>query len=332
MNEKQIPWKLISQSFKCELSEFENHELNEWLSNPVHHEIYKELQQLWNRLMEEGANYTSNADYLWSQMQKRMHPMVKPVVKKSSSIQYHRWLSIAASIIIIISIGFTCYWLYSWNEINRFSQHFAAINGKSFIELPDGSTVWLNKGSELTYSSSPFSIERQVELKGEAFFNVAKNSSRPFIVDCSDIEIKVLGTSFNVDAPTDDQMAVVSLMNGSVSITTPNNKQIMIPGEKAFYDKSTGTLKIEEADTSIESLWAAEKMVISQKNIRETVAYLEQWFDVSISVSSKIKNEQSYTLVVNKEDTIEDILETLAQISKLKYNFIDKNNIEIVKP
>ena len=59
---------------------------------------------------------------------------------------------------------------------------------------------------------------------------------------------------------------------------------------------------------------------------------LEQWFNVSISVSSKIKNEQSYTLVVNKEDTIEDILETLAQISKFEYNFIDKNNIEIVKP
>lgn len=332
MNEKQIPWKLIIQSFKYELSESETHKLNEWLSIPTHHAVYKELQQLWYRLMEEGANHTSNADYLWNQMQKRMHPISRPLEKKSPTIHWGRWLSIAASIIIVISIGLASHWLYSWNEINRFSQHFTSINGKSFIELPDGSTVWLNKGSELTYKISPFSSERQVELKGEAFFNVAKNNFRPFIVDCSDIEIKVLGTSFNVDAPADDQMAVVSLVNGSVSISTPNDKQKMIPGEKAFYDKSTGKLKIEEADTSIEGLWAAEKLVISQKNIREAAAYLEQWFNVSISVSSKIKNEQSYTLVVNKEDTIEEILETLAQISKFEYNFIDKNNIEIVKP
>lgn len=331
MSMEQIPWKLILRNFKGELSADESRELDQWLSDSSHRELYEELYRLWLRLMKEGASYTSEADKLWERMQQRMYHDRKAATARHH-VSFRRWMYVAASVLILLSVGYAGHRIYSWNELNHISQHYAAVSGKALFQLPDGSTVWLNKGATLSYTFSPLAAQRQVTLQGEALFEVTHNETRPFVVQCADMEVKVVGTRFNIDAPTDTTVATVSLLNGSVVVSTPHEMQTMTPGQRAVYNKTDGTLEIHPVDVSIDSSWAAECLSIHRKTLRQTAAYLEQWFGVTILVSSDVKDDQAYTITVNRDDTVEEILHSLSLISAFNYDFIDKNIIKIVQP
>ena len=137
-------------------------------------------------------------------------------------------------------------------------QEFCAFGGKSLAHLTDGSTVWLQSGSTLAYDSSFGAESRDVKLRGEGFFDIAKDPERPFTVEVEGLRIRVHGTKFNVNTSHEDRTVAVSLVEGSVALDSGEGEQRQLhPGEIARYNTATQKLDIRRGNVELESCWAA---------------------------------------------------------------------------
>ncbi|WP_343699851.1 FecR domain-containing protein [Chitinophaga sp.] len=205
-----------------------------------------------------------------------------------------------------------CAWLYisrsgSHPVVPELIETVAKPGAKSRILLPDGSVVWLNSGSRISYPASFTDSLREVELEGEAYFNVAKSAERPFIVHTRDINIRVLGTVFNVKCYPEDNKTEATLISGLVQVSKAGNSQqgiLLHPHEKVVVNRvsddvqaSIGAsvpssvpndmiikhLKENAADTAmVETAWVYNKLVFDGEDFREIAAEMERWYNIKI--------------------------------------------------
>lgn len=207
--------------------------------------------------------------------------------------------------------------------------------GKTFqIVLSDGTKVHLNAGSSLKYPIKFISGEsRKVFLKGEAFFDVTKDEQHSFIVNSNDLNIRVLGTSFNVSSYPEDKNISTVLVEGSVRLYqadldySEKNSTMLNPSYKAAWDKNNHNLKIDKVDTEIYTGWTKGKLIFKDmpfKNIRKK---LERKYDIKIINNNEILENNTYNAVFDVE-TIEQVLETLNKNFPIKYE-IKENQIII---
>jgi len=226
---------------------------------------------------------------------------------------------------------------------------------KSRLLLPDGSVVWLNSGSKISYAANFMDSIREVELEGEAYFDVAKNTQRPFIVRTRDITIKVLGTVFNVKCYPDDHKTEATLIRGSVQVskTGDNSRQALLlhPHEKLVANSTTESvsfhtndpsgsvaqhdmiiqqLKETAADTSMtETAWVYNKLVFDGEDFQEIAAEMERWYNVKIVINDPAVARYRFHAKFENE-TITKVLSVL-QLS-LPFTFkIDNNEVNIYK-
>jgi transmembrane sensor len=158
---------------------------------------------------------------------------------------------------------------------------------KMRIFLPDGSIVFLNSASKLTYPEKFTGNEREVQLSGEAFFEVAGDPASPFIVKTDGLTTKVYGTSFNVSSYPDAEVISVSLVSGKVMVSRDGSSEIipLKPGESAELNKRTGTMVREQFDYKKTVLWKDGIIYFWDSSIHDVIEKLEQWYGVAIHVN-----------------------------------------------
>lgn len=179
------------------------------------------------------------------QAEKRFFRHITP----SRGAYFRKWMNIAAAVIVS---GVFCAGIYF--AIHGFTSRDMVIVATSpeevtDVELPDGSHVWLNGGSELTYSKSlNDDDERSVSLKGEAYFEVAENPDRPFIVEGDGMTIRVLGTAFNFNCRNDRQVVKAALIHGVIEAQCDNGGGLitLAPGQRAEFDRCSGRLRVTD--------------------------------------------------------------------------------------
>jgi transmembrane sensor len=218
----------------------------------------------------------------------------------------------------------------------------------SHFQLPDGSMVWLNAGSRLNYEKIKQSGLREVYLTGEAFFDVVKNPARPFIIHTATIDVKVLGTSFNVKAYPGDKTTETSLIHGSVEVSLkdrpgekyqlkPNQKIILqndqVTAEKpviAFTDKRVAPpvlitpLNYLRKDSSvIETAWINNRLSFEKEPFLELGKRMERWFDVRISFTNTAIGNELMTGSFSKESLIQ-ALDALRFTNNNAFNYTIK--------
>jgi transmembrane sensor len=168
----------------------------------------------------------------------------------------------------------------------------ATAKGETFkVELPDGSSVWLNAASSLTYTTNLASAEvRKVKLSGEAYFKVAHDREHPFVVSTRGHDIKVLGTEFNVSSYENDDAEITTLVQGKISMNTNRNKVILAPGEKGTVRNGS----IEKAVANIEATtgWKNNEFVFASQDIRSIMKLIARWYDVNITYEGDIPSEK----------------------------------------
>src|SRR5690606_24897985 len=148
------------------------------------------------------------------------------------------------------------------------------------ITLPDGSKVWLNAESSITYPTTFVDKERKVEITGEAYFEVSHNAQQPFIVASAQQLVEVLGTEFNVNAYNDDHSINTTLLKGSVRIkTTSNQTTILTPGQQARV--SNETIRVNDVQTEDYIAWKNGLIVLNHADLSSVVKQIERWYDVS---------------------------------------------------
>ncbi|MBD1422405.1 FecR family protein [Sphingobacterium chuzhouense] len=191
------------------------------------------------------------------------------------------------------------------------------------LVLPDGTKVWLNAASTLTFPSSFHAAEkRKVQLEGEAYFEVAKDTKKPFIVETKDQKIRVYGTHFNVSSYADEGETRTTLLEGSVGI---NSAFILKPGQQLKTD-AKGMSSIESANISAAIAWRMGFFEFDDENIYQIMRKLSRWYSVEVIYKGQMPNDVMKG-TISKFENISKVLTVIEQTELLKFEIKDRTVI-----
>ena len=294
--------------------------------------LSKEMEQISDNelgaLLEQEWSEFSSPYPLTKSKKDALYPIIRTEQKPS---RIHVYMGIAASVLMFICVGLGLYVADIHKEMKLMSSsevRFESGNeGTSVVSLPDGSTVKLNARSYLSYGSDFGVSDRVVKIEGEAFFDVAKDSEKQFVVKAQGMEVIVHGTKFYVYAYPDSVFSEMSLVEGSVSLRSGDSILKVSPNEKVCIDRCTGRMNLMMTDNEVETAWLKKTMVFMHEPLYRVIDKLERRFGVQIECTDGISLSDIYTGTF-KDRNITDILDVL----KMHYGFdyqIDDNQIKI---
>ena len=240
----------------------------------------------------------------------------------------------AAVVAIIIAVGCISYWQGEVNVKDTFADISveAPLGSKTKLYLPDGTLVWLNAGSRMTYSQGFGVDNRKVELEGEGYFEVKRNEKIPFFVKPKDLQLQVLGTNFNFRDYPEDHEVVVSLLEGKVGLNNllrEEKEAVLSPDERAVLNKANGLLTVESVTASNASQWTDGYLFFDEELLPDIAKELERSYNVKIHIANdSLKTFRFYGNFVRREQNIQEVLEALASTEKMQYK-IEERNITI---
>jgi len=194
------------------------------------------------------------------------------------------------------------------------------------LTLSDGTIVWVNSNSELKFPAQFNNTERRVFLSGEAYFEVAKDASKPFYVETEDLKVKVLGTHFNVS--TYGAKSKTSLKEGSVEVSKDAQFVIISPGQSAEW--STEGLKVRRADLQKDLAWKNNEFYFKGDNIINIANQLKRWYDLEVVFSKEVSLTDTYSGEIRRDVRLSEVLKMLEFVSELDFK-LDKNKLLITK-
>ncbi len=291
MDDKYI--SLIAKYLSGDLPGEEREVLFELVNSSEEHKAYfEEMQQLWDlSAEEEEEDFDVDTDVAWKKVSSRINPVqTQPVVKESAKVfRLGQLLKIAA---VLVGV-FGAFWLY--NNLGETTPQFASYETfekeRKEVTLPDGSTVWLNENSKLSYEES--FEPRIVELEGEAFFDVKHlDENHKFEIKSGNARTTVLGTSFNVRAYPEEEEVEVTVETGKVLFEENESKKVekkvtLIAGEAAVYKKKEADVVKVEKVTANADAWKTKKMIFQNAPLSEVLKTMERYFDVEIEVANE---------------------------------------------
>ncbi|MEI2271592.1 DUF4974 domain-containing protein [Sphingobacterium sp. ML3W] len=191
------------------------------------------------------------------------------------------------------------------------------------IKLPDGTQVWLNAASALKYPMR-FALEgkREVELTGEAYFEVAKDPKHPFIVKTSGQQIKVLGTHFNVNSYADEPVLRTTLLEGSVEVSSSNQKLRLLPGQQSSLN-TNGVLKLQQVDTAPIIAWTSHEFMFDGDDIESVMRKIARWYNVDVIYQGK-KTTEKFGGGISRFDDVKQVLNLLENTGAVHFRIEGK--------
>ncbi|WP_342328705.1 FecR family protein [Pedobacter sp. FW305-3-2-15-E-R2A2] len=190
--------------------------------------------------------------------------------------------------------------------------------GQYQLTLPDGTKVWLNSSSRLTYPTAFTGKERQVKLIGEAFFEVAKDRSKPFRVHTEHQVVEVLGTHFNILAYPEEQKTQTTLLEGKIRIHNQKSSKIMRPGQEAFTEKGEDQIAVSKADIEKNIAWKNDEFIFNGEDLQSIMRSIARWYDVEVSYQN-YSNHTRYWGTVSRSKNISAVLKMLESTGKIKF-------------
>lgn len=188
--------------------------------------------------------------------------------------------------------------------------------GEYRVSLPDGSRVWLNAASSLKYPSSfGARSERRVELRGEAYFEVAHDKAKPFRVVTQGQTVEVLGTHFNINSYADESATTTTLEEGSVKVTSGSDRRILKPGQKAV--RENAEIVVSEADLQTALAWKNGKIYFKDADIRSIMKQVSRWYDIDIAYEGGISS-RTFNGGISRKANLSSLLQIL-EMSKIRF-------------
>ncbi|MBW8332197.1 MAG: FecR domain-containing protein [Prolixibacteraceae bacterium] len=207
---------------------------------------------------------------------------------------------------------------HSGNQKEQINKVIIPYGKKSMIMLSDGTKVWLNAGSQLIYPSVFINKTRQVMLIGEAYFDVAKNPEKPFIVRASDIQIQVLGTRFDISAYPEDKMIQTVLEEGKVTLKYSGKGILdkeysvdMVPNQKIEFNRSTGESKSQMVDVSKYISWKEGMLEFEKADLIRAIKQVERYYDVKIRLADPMIGLYKLSGKLDLKDEPEEVLNVI---------------------
>lgn len=287
--------------------------VKDWLNASENNlKYYNDFKKIWEEsLLIASQKTTINEDEAWKRFQNRIHE--KDNVIKIPKKSYSRWLQIAASIILISTLGWLGYSYFENKSADELIQVYAS-NSTINDTLPDGTIVTLNQNSSLSYKKF-VGHTRPVTLKGEAFFKVTPDKTKPFIIYVNDVKVKVVGTSFNVK--NKNGQTTVNVETGIVKVSRNKDEVELRKGEKVVIaNKQTGLLK-SVSKGRLYNYYRNKELVCDQTPLQELVDALNEIYNVNIIIKTASLQEKPLTTIF-KDQSLDQILEVIQETFTIK--------------
>ena len=260
--------------------------INEWMKESDENagELFRmeEIYQLGKFPFEE-ENLVVRAERRLGRRLEQENQKKQEVFKLRSVLRY------AAAIVgVMVLAAGLAYWFR--NKAEELVVASAAHGQVREMLLPDGTKVWLNQSSVLKYPRAFEGKERHVYLDGEAYFEVARNHEKPFMVKSPAMDVRVLGTSFNIKCRPDNSFAETTLIEGEVEVKDKSDKGriTLLPGQKAVLNRVTGRMQVKQVDPKMEIVWHNDLIPFEKSSIFQIAAALERFYGVKIILSPDV--------------------------------------------
>lgn len=332
----EIIWSIIGRKFEDNISPEEEKALNKWInSSTTNKQVYFQIKELWYHKQDQTNNSQAIAAYdkLINRIKFAEGTQTQTRVR-NFSFRVNQFAKYAAIIFLVLSFSFLSYYYISEESSKNEMCTISVPKGnKSQVVLPDGSKIWLNNNSKLIYPKRFNKNERKVELIGEAYFEIQRNTKVPFIVQTSDVSIRVLGTKFNVSAYPNDKFIETTLISGKVTVQSnenPESENTLSPGESLTYDRISNHTTINQVDTKFYTFWMKGEFVFKDEKFEILAKRIERIYNVEIIFEDPSLKEKTYTGDFKIDDNVYSILEIFKRSTTEPIEYLaDRNKITI---
>jgi len=271
----------------------EREELFAWVEEDTEHKaLFEESLEVWEAAVPPEVPLKVNTDAAWSKMERRMTNK-QQLEEAESTLEVVSMirpiLRVAAAAILLLMAGLWYFRDYEASKIKEAAIVLTSPTETTTVDLPDGSKVWLNKKSELKFNK--LFEQRIVELKGEAFFEVAKKEGQSFEIYAGDSKTTVLGTSFNIRAYPEEKFVEVAVATGKVNFVAEHQQEkptILTKNQYATYSKATTEVKREVGSQINAIIWKNQELYLEGNTLGEIIEDLERYFNIEIEVINPI--------------------------------------------
>ena len=325
---------LIGKSISGNITLLEKKELKSWLATSDNNQIlYNQTLKAW----EKSKNLLSDSEIKEDKfkVQVEINKALRIRIQKSSK----RNILYKLAAILAIPITFAISWYFIQNpnynlEENQFCEITSPKGNVSKCVLPDGTEVWVNTGSTITYNTNNFNKDtREVKLDGEAYFKVSKNIEKPFKVITLLGNVKVTGTAFNLKSYSESNKFETVLDEGSVELCfLSNSRQYvdLLPGERAVYNSKKNKIIITQVDPEIYSSWRNGEILFKDATLNDLIIELERIYDIKFYLNDNSIGEFRFRGMFCYKNNLIDALEKIKKTAELEY-YIENKEVKLTK-
>lgn len=325
---------LLRKFYQGKCSSEERAIVMRWLEEEGEDENFmQQLADYWDTYQETPDDHNAPSILINIQDKIQADEQDQPLLTESGSVSSKRrvlstWLKVAAVLILGIGISWGSYQLTreetpSAPIISTIEKEVAR-GQKLKVTLDDGTQVFLNSESTLTYPQKFSANKREVTLIGEAFFEVARDTSRPFTINAQDIQVSVLGTSFNINAYEGDSTISVAVASGKVKVNqTSQHTYFLEPGKELTYQPNLDHFEVNEFDRMERLAWKDGILYFKDASIQEVKKTLERWYGVEMSIQGDDQLNWQYSGVFERQ-SLENVLEGMSYVQRFDYEINNK--------
>ena len=318
--------KLLTAYFAGAVTPDEERMLWEWIcASDENRRVFAELRAVWQRGRMQRPDTQLPARFVRSLngLNRRIDALDAAPVRKGRLIPLRRFAA-AAAVAAILVASFMTYrivtapFVHSFHNADTVAMHVA---------MPDGTDVWLSPGTTLSYDDT-FRIDgRNVELDGEAYFDVTHDAGQPFVVTAPAFRVRVLGTVFNVRSFSGEPVAEATLAEGSVALQHAGGRNLIClhPGQQAVYDAEAELLEVNEVPVGDLLLIRYGVVTLDNATLPEIVARIERTYGVSLRIGAQQIPGERYNFSFQKDASVEDVVELLQFVSGCRFEIIQLN-------
>lgn len=313
---KQMLKKLMQDT----LSEEERMALQ--ASRQVEQMLFRQWETVPDAVSVDRPDETS----IWQNIRKRS--WVEAGTKRVTFYKLYSWV---ASVLLLLGIAGSTYYLSTESNIPQYVVS-AGIQNMEAISLPDGTKVQLGPGSRLTYPENFAGEAREVTLNGQAFFDVAKNPRKAFIVHTAEMDVQALGTAFELFCYDVENKSEAILLNGKIKVgvvdkeTGKRTEYLVSPDQKLVMDKQAGTVTKYQVDADKYTSWRKQRLLsFENEKLSMIIPRLEQWYGRKIMCQKDLAEKYRFTFKV-RDEALDRILFMMGESSPLKHTKMDNGN------
>lgn len=327
MDHQTIPWEAISAKLNNDADSDQQNQIQDWLDgSPEHLPILQEIANTWYISGRLPEFYQPDMSNNWRKLMRRIDN------RQNQNYRFLPFLKllVAAAVLILVFLAGVSLSDQLMKPVRAvsYTKIISPKGNKTRVILPDSSKVWLNSGSELWYSTNYSAQNRELWMKGECYFEVEKDPAHPLLVHGTKLNLKVLGTTFNIKEDESRDISDVTLLTGKVRIFDNKDATVsdLAPGQQFIYRDGTG--KVQQADNpDASTAWINNMLIFDNQPFEEVVRYLDGWYGVEIHIDHTVYYRHNYTFKI-KTESLREVFELISIMTPIDYT-IEGDQVKI---